>query len=283
MQKKMNSLVSIDPSLISTKAFSVRDNDRLQTKIEALKLSIKMHQGNVSPIVVRTSREGGENLYELVYGHRRLQACQDLGLLVLASIRDEITDIDAILVAEHENMHRVDPSALELGRNYRKHLDAKRFPSVRQMADTMGVSHTWANKCLCLADLPHEILDAFPDPHAIQAAMGVKLAHAVEINATLVLERAAEVQQNSDLMDNPSAQRIADFLLGNQNSDKAWLPLSELAPKLGDWRRKGTGPIEIRVNEANSETIASMERLLERCFGFRKDMAPQQVPTAGGN
>jgi hypothetical protein len=170
-----------------------------------------------------------------------------------------------------------------LGRNYRKHLDADRFSSVRQLAEAMAISHTWANNCLCLADLPPEVIAAFPDPHSMQATIGVKLARAVDMNAALILQRAEELRSTSDLISNPTTKRIADYLLLGQHQDDAWMPLSEARPELGDWRRKANGSMDIRVKAVSAETLSSIEILLTPYISPAKEEASQQDLRAAGN
>ena len=69
---------------------------------------------------------------------------------------------------DRENRERADLSPYEQGAAYRRALDEGLYPSARRLAEALGVSHTWVNNTLEVADLPPAVVRSFPSPLAIQ-------------------------------------------------------------------------------------------------------------------
>lgn len=135
----------------------------------ALKREIENAGGNVQPIKVRplpTVRADGAR-YEVVFGHRRHRACQELGLPVLAVV-DNLDDRALFVEMERENRARKDLSAWEQGQMYRRALRLGLFPSNRKLAEAIGVDLSALGKALALADLPDELVRAFGSPLDLQ-------------------------------------------------------------------------------------------------------------------
>ena len=73
--------------------------------------------GQVQPIAVVKNGQG----YELIAGHRRLEACRSLGQGVEAVVIKAVDEADAIWKQLTENVQREDFTKLELGEGLRKH------------------------------------------------------------------------------------------------------------------------------------------------------------------
>src|SRR5665647_938227 len=78
----------IDPSLIVRSKWANRlEQSFSDSEFVSLKAEIESAGGNVQPIKVRPlAGEGGK--FEIVFGHRRHQACLELGIPVLAMVSD---------------------------------------------------------------------------------------------------------------------------------------------------------------------------------------------------
>lgn len=159
---------------------------------EALKHEIQDTGGNVQPIKVRPLAPGrtegadGAAHYEIVFGHRRHRACLELGLPVLAIVQD-LKDQDLFVHMERENRGRQSLSAWEQGRMYLRALNEGLFPSNRQLAAAIGRDVSDIGKALRIAQLPPEVVGAFPSPNAIQFRWAADLQKALEKNADAVL------------------------------------------------------------------------------------------------
>jgi len=86
-----------------------------------------------------------------------------------------------------------DLSPFEQGRSYLAALDAGLFPSLRRLAEAVGVSHTWVRKSMLVAQLPDSVVQAFRSPLEIQPK------HAEEIAAELERDRAGVMRRAEKL------------------------------------------------------------------------------------
>lgn len=154
-----------------------------------LKADIESAGGNVQPIVVRPL-DARSSRFEVVFGHRRHRACLELGLPVLATIwTAPASDLEVFTAMDRENRERADLSPWEQGMMYRRALDDGLFPSMRRLAETLGVSHTWVRMALAVAEVPAPVLECFRSPLDLQAR------HAAEINAALQADRRAVLRR----------------------------------------------------------------------------------------
>jgi ParB family chromosome partitioning protein len=155
----------LDPLLVLPLRWANRhESSFLGADFEALKKEIASAGGNVQPIKVRPTSDGQ---YQIVFGHRRQRACRELGLPVLAAIVS-IDDRELWEEMERENRNRADLTPYEQGCHYRQALNEGLYPSIRKMAMSIGVDVSQAAKVIRLADLPREVIAAFPTPGAIQ-------------------------------------------------------------------------------------------------------------------
>jgi ParB family chromosome partitioning protein len=173
-----------------------------------LKADIESAGGNVQPIKVRRVAMEGEK-YEVVFGHRRHQACLELGIPVLAMIGD-VTDQELFVEMDRENRQRKDLRPYEQGMIYKKALDEGLFPSARRLADSLSVDLGNLGKALALARLPSEILSAFVNPLDLQYRWAADITKALVANPDLVLATAKLLQAESP---RPSAKVVFEKLV----------------------------------------------------------------------
>lgn len=163
-------------------------------EFKQLVVEIKNAGGNIQPVKVRPlsqPRDGAH--FELVFGHRRHAACLELGLPVLALV-DNVDDQVMFVEMDRENRSRLDLSPWEQGVMYKRGLSMKLFSNLRQMADEIGVHYSLISKAVALADIPQEIVDAFPSPMALQYRWTKPIADALKADAEGTLKRAAELK-----------------------------------------------------------------------------------------
>ena len=179
----------IDPVKVRRSRWANRHLASLEgVDYEVLKHDISNAGGNVQPIKVR--RIGEEVFeYEIVFGHRRHQACLELGLPVLVLI-DNVSDTDLFVEMDRENRARKDLSPYEQGAMYRRALAERLFPSNRKLAEAIGADLSAVGKALALADLPQPVLDAFSSPLELQYRWAKPLADALDADHQGVLDRA---------------------------------------------------------------------------------------------
>lgn len=204
-------VIKIDPALIRASKLANRHEASFSgTAFNALKVDIAAVGGNVQPVKVRplSGEEGGR--YELVFGHRRHRACLELKLPVLAMV-ESVDDVALFCAMDRENREREDLSPYEQGLHYKRALEMKVFPSLRQMAQTLEIAHSNISRALVLADLPDLVVASFQSPLEIQYRWGKILTEALAKDRKGVLARAKELSERKA---KPSSLTILDILRG---------------------------------------------------------------------
>jgi ParB family chromosome partitioning protein len=191
-------------------------------EFQALKEEIASAQGNVQPIKVRPVK-GQDDLYEIVYGHRRHRACLELGLPVLALV-EEVSDVDLFKEMDRENRARLDLSPWEQGLMYRRALDEKLFATQEQLSKELGVDAGNVSKALKLASLDTALVDAFASPLDLQYRWAKALVDAVKADKDGVLARAKMLKEKKQ--DGLSAKGVFDVLMGVVTKDRAATPIT---------------------------------------------------------
>jgi ParB family chromosome partitioning protein len=202
----------IDPKAIRRSLWANRLDDEFKTAAFAqLKAEIAASGGNVQPIKVRTIDRQTPPQYEIVYGHRRHQACLELGLPVLCVV-SELKDPELFAEMDRENRARKNLSAYEQGLIYKRALEQGLFPSLRRMADALGVNLSDVSRAKSIADLPKEVLEAFPSKLDLQYRWAKPLSDAFAHDPHRVLQRAAAIRQKGKGV---NAKQVFDALMGD--------------------------------------------------------------------
>lgn len=121
-----------------------QDDDKLNELVQSIK-----EQGLIVPIKVRPDNGG----YEVVYGHRRLEACKQAGLDEIESIIEGVDDTDTLIQALIENVVREDMNDLDEGKAYKELVDNYGL-SVSHLGGKFGRSQQWIYRCIALANDP---------------------------------------------------------------------------------------------------------------------------------
>jgi len=184
----------LDPREIRRSMYANRHESSFQNQsFKDLKRDIQDAGGNVQPVKVRALANEVEGAkFELVYGHRRHEACLQLGLPVLAFV-DNLTDQALFEEMERENRERADLSPWEQGTMYAKALDSGLYASARQLASAIGVDSTNLSRALALARMPSEVVDAFASPLELQFRWATDLKAALETDPLGVMDRARKL------------------------------------------------------------------------------------------
>ncbi len=123
-------------------------------ELDELSRSIK-EKGIVQPIVVR---KVGQK-YEIVAGHRRVEASKSLGIKELPTVVRELNDRDAFTLALVENLQRKDLNPIEEAYAF-KRLNEEFQLTYEEVAQFVGKDKTSVANTLRLLKLPDEIKDA---------------------------------------------------------------------------------------------------------------------------
>lgn len=151
--------------------------------MEELTHSIK-ELGVLQPIVVRPSREKGEEKYELVMGERRWRATQRAGLDKVPAIIRETHDDDLLRDALLENLHRSQLNPIEEAAAYQQLLDE--FGATHeQLSQRIGRSRPQISNTIRLLKLPA----------LVQRRVAAGILSAGHARALLSLRKAEDIER----------------------------------------------------------------------------------------
>lgn len=180
----------------------------LSPEFQALRKEIGNAGGNTQPIKVRRVEgvvDGQSELFEIVFGHRRFQACVEEGLKVNAVIVDHMTDRELFEAMERENRGRKNLSAWEQGMMYQDALKKELYSSARKLEEALNLNHSDCTRALQLAKLPKTVINAFATPLDLQVRWAKHLTDAMQKDPDIVLSRATTL---SKMNPRPSASDV---------------------------------------------------------------------------
>ena len=127
--------------------------------LDDLTASVREH-GIIQPLLVsEQGAEGGDVLYQLIAGERRLRAARAAGLTHVPVTIRQSTPQDLIELALIENIQRLDLNPLEEAMAYRRLVDEFNLTQ-RAVAERVGRSRTAVANTIRLLDLPQELRDS---------------------------------------------------------------------------------------------------------------------------
>jgi len=188
----------LDPRRVRPSEYANRHPDQFKTAAyETLKRDIAATEGNVEAILVRPIPGNEVHDYEVVFGHRRHRACLDLGIPVLALIR-EVTDTQLWVAMFAENLDRENLSPYETGVMYRNALSRRLFASQDELAAKIGRSKGHISQAMQVAGLPADVLGAFDSPIHIQYRWAIELQKLLAKDRQEVIERVESLRGARD-------------------------------------------------------------------------------------
>lgn len=147
--------------------FKVQSGEEMERMIESIR-----RFGTLTPGLARPLPDGG---YELVSGHRRLAACQALGMETMPVIVREMTDDEAVIAMVDANLQREHILPSEKAFAYKMKLDAmkhqgvasaqvgQKLLSVEKVAEDAGESRNQVKRYIRLTYLIPELLSMVDD------------------------------------------------------------------------------------------------------------------------
>ena len=142
--------------------FKVQNNEEMERMIESIR-----KVGAITPALARPLPDGG---YELISGHRRLAACQVLGIETMPVIVREMSDDEAVIAMVDANLQRETIFPSEKAFAYKMKLEAikhqgvasaqvgQKLLSVEIVADDAGESRNQIKRYIRLTYLIPELL-----------------------------------------------------------------------------------------------------------------------------
>ena len=142
--------------------FKIQNDDEMKRLMESIQKF-----GTLTPALARPLPEGG---YELISGHRRLAACQVLGIETMPVIIREMSDDEAVIAMVDANLQREHILPSEKAFAYKMKLDAikhqgvasaqvgQKLLSVEKVAEDAGESRNQVKRFIRLTYLIPELL-----------------------------------------------------------------------------------------------------------------------------
>lgn len=261
----------IDPAEIIPSQWANRHADSFAgADFEALKQEIAISGGNVQPIKVRPIPSGQHaGKFELVFGHRRHKACLDLGIPVFALV-EPIDDRGLFVEMDRENRQRADLRPFEQGEMYRRALSLGLFPSMRKLAEEIGVPVSQVSRAYQIASLPAEILAAFSSPLDIQFRWGAYLAGAMEERSDHTRKIASEIAVARAAGETFTPQEVFVRLLELPQNEPS--PPEVIKAAKGDssaklTRKGGKLLIEIEEKSLSAKSLEKLKSEISRLLG----------------
>lgn len=173
--------------------FTVADNEDMAKIVESIG-----KVGTITPLLARPLPDGG---YELISGHRRLEACRKLRLDTIPVIVREMTDDEAVIAMVDANLQREHILPSEKAFAYKMKLEAIKHQGVasrqvvgkRESADDVNVSESGrtVQRYIRLTKLIPELLKLM-DEGKIAFSVGVELSYLspeIQRNLYTIIER----------------------------------------------------------------------------------------------
>ena len=169
--------------------FKILNNDEMERMIESIR-----KVGTITPALARPMPDGS---YELISGHRRLAACQVLGLETMPVIVREMSDDEAVIAMVDANLQRETILPSEKAFAYKMKLDAikhqgkasmqvaEKLLSVEIVADDAGESKDQVRRYIRLTYVIPELL-TMVDENKIAFSPAVEISY-LERSEQLVL------------------------------------------------------------------------------------------------
>lgn len=132
---------------VELESIRVREANRPSEKITELATSIE-HNGLLNRVLLRSV---GPGRFELIAGHRRMRAYEELALTSIPAKVYQCTAEEAEDLAEIDNLQRVDLTPIQEGEAYQRMLE--RAGDVAELARRVGRTETHVRQRMRLADL----------------------------------------------------------------------------------------------------------------------------------
>jgi len=211
--------------------FKIQNNEEMKHLIESIKKF-----GTITPALARPLPEGG---YELISGHRRLAACQVLGIETMPVIIREMTDDEAVIAMVDANLQRETILPSEKAFAYKMKLDAlnhqgitsrqvgEKLLSVTQISKDNNESERQIHRYIRLTHLIPELL-SMVDENKIAFNPAVELSYLSHSEQLILLDA---IKQNDCTPSHAQSIRLKKLSQeGTLNRDAIFEILAEQKP-----------------------------------------------------
>lgn len=241
-------LVELKTTEIQPSPYQIREvieDEEFQELVKSIQ-----EKGVIQPIIVRMV--AGKP--ELVAGGRRLAASRSAGKDTIPAIIREISDAEAIVWSIAENLHRTEPTPLELARIFEKLTDDFYGGNPNRVAEQIGKGVNYVNDRIAILDMPKLI-------QQMSQELGISRINAIK-KITEPKEQIKMAEQA--LKDNLTAEEI--------------VRLSKKPPKIA----LGVPSIEERVRKTGEIISNLLDDIVNLNLGIQADELVQTIENCAG-
>ena len=120
-------------------------------------------QGLIEPILVRPIGVAEEEKYEVVHGHRRLQAVKLLGWKYIKTQVRDLTEQQAFEISLTENIHRKDLNAIEEGVAFKAYMERFNLEKYSEVANKLKLGTQYVKDRIKFLNLPQDLQNRIRD------------------------------------------------------------------------------------------------------------------------
>lgn len=231
--------------------------------------------GTLVPIIVRSSSAGK---YEIISGHRRVEACKELNVDTIPAIVKELTNEEAIITMVYANLQRENLLPSEKAFAYKMKVEAMKRKAGRpqknssqvatnidtaaEIGQQLGESRDQVYRYIRLTNLIPELLKLV-DEHRIAFTPAVELSYLPEHEQRILYEEIEFADATPSLS---QSQRLRKFSeQGRLSVDTVFAVLSEEKPNQKEQVRFMTEDIRkyFPKNYSNKDMQQTIIKLLE--------------------
>lgn len=252
-------ILPVDPKLVRVvgfNRFASTFDPRQDRGFADLKANIEAVGGNKQPGMVRPS-PGNEGEFELVFGERRLRACEQASLPFTAIVAS-IADDEVWLFREAENFGRKDKGILELALGLVDMPERFAYGERGAILEKLKISQTHYQRLKKIAGVPKAVWEVLPNAHTTTAREAAAIVEAYRLDARAVKARSAKVRP-----DMRRADAVKLLVTGSTSDPSAQSPGAAFSIS-----RKGPA-LSIRLSAESDESAAELEAELRRWLDER--------------
>ena len=262
---KINTLIPFE-----NHPFKARTGEEQTELLESIRAN-----GTLVPIIVRSSSAGK---YEIISGHRRVEACKELGIDTIPAIVKELTNEEAIITMVDANLQRENLLPSEKAFAYKMKVEAMKRKAGRPLKNSsqvatnidtateigqqLGESRDQVYRYIRLTNLIPELLKLV-DEHRIAFTPAVEISYLPEKEQRVLYEEIEFADATPSLS---QAQRLRKFSeQGRLSVDTVFAVLSEEKPNQKEQVRFMTEDIRkyFPRNYTNQDMQQTIIKLLE--------------------
>jgi ParB/RepB/Spo0J family partition protein len=256
-------IVVIDPQIITPDPVNVRGEVPFNAIAHADLIASMATLGNTVPIVLRIAPDSSANsgTYRCVSGSRRVGAARYIQIerpeFRINAVVLELTDQEAIKIAEADNEGRTVASPMQTGRHWARQIEQLFGGTLSAFAQAVGKDKSVVSRTVALAELPDWILGLCKEIDALSVNFAAQLTPMLKQEQTVT-----ELRKRADML----------AVSGTQLSGPALL-----TALLSDAYADGS---EDMLQEWTSVTGLAHAKLLRTKTGFRIDIGPHRIASA---